>query len=298
MPASELLAEAEAFFHIFGLHAFNHASLKTTNDARLHSVITIDFMYSPLRAIISSINSAVDLRLFAEYGSIFVTTATPPPTVIFRDAGEVESFQSLLKIRRAAIGDYEIALQSEAMDALIRAASEMNDRAGQITARADDSGGRSYDDTVRLWARNVSRGLDHWESEGRISAERARAIRDLSPVEQVAVILELEERERLYFGTFLNRSILYSVAAPGASQHLSMLAFDVAEYKDETVERTLNLHGWFRTVPNDLPHFTYLGLREEDLQGVGLKRVSYDYDDRDYSFWVPDLDMLRVSSRK
>jgi hypothetical protein len=276
----------------FGLTEFNPASLMTDKNARLHCANGINFMISPLRAIISSIDSRVELRLFAEYGAIFVTAATPPPAVIFRDSGEVESFQSSLKVSRAAIGDYEIALQSEAMDALIRAASEMNDQEGQITARAADAGGRSYDDTVRLWERNVGRGLDHWESERRIPPERARAIRDLSPVEQVAVILELEEREGLYFGTFLNRSILYSVAAPGASQHLSMLAFDVAEYKDEAAERTLNHHGWFRTVPNDLPHFTYLGLQEEDLRGVGLKRVSYDYDGRDYSFWVPDLDTL------
>ncbi|HVG20922.1 MAG TPA: hypothetical protein VNI02_17875 [Blastocatellia bacterium] len=250
-------------------------------------------MNSPLRVIISSINSAVELRLFAEYGGVFATAATPPPTVIFRDAAEVESFQSSLKVSRAAIGDHEITLQAEAMDALIRAASEMNDRGGQITARAEDSGGRSYEDTVRLWTRNVTRGLDHWEAEGRISPERAGAIRALAPVEQIPIILELEERERLYFGTFLNRSILYSVAAPGASQHLALLAFDVAEYKDEAVEQTLNQYGWFRTVPNDLPHFTYLGLREEDLPELGLKQVSYDYDDRSYSFWVPDLDTLR-----
>lgn len=250
-------------------------------------------MNSPLQAILASISSAVELRLFAEYGGIFVTTATPPPAVIFRDAAEVESFQSSLRVSRAAMGDYEITLQAEAMDALIRAASEMNDRGAQVTARADDSGGRSYDDTVRLWTRNVTRGLDHWEGEGRISTERARAIRDLAPVEQIPIILELEEREQLYFGTFLNRSILYSVAAPGASQHLSLLAFDVAEYKDETVEQTLNRHGWFRTVPNDLPHFTYLGLGQEALESSGLKQVSYDYDERSYSFWVPDLDTLR-----
>jgi len=249
-------------------------------------------MNRPLQTIKASIISAVELRLFAEYGGIFVTTATPPPTVVFRDAGAVESFQSSLNVRRTQIGDHEIALQSEAMDALIRAASEANDREREIAARAEDSGGRSYDDTVRLWTRNVTRGLDHWESEGRISEESARAIRDLSPVEQIPIILELEEREQLYFGTFLNRSILYSVAAPGASQHLAMLAFDVADYKDEIVERALNRHGWFRTVANDLPHFTYLGHQEDALRQLGLKPVSHEYDQRDYRFWIPDLEKL------
>jgi hypothetical protein len=247
-------------------------------------------MNNPLQAIKATITSDVELRLFTEYGGIFVTTATPPPAIIFRDAREVESFQSSLSIRRTRIGDYEIALQAEAMDALIRAASEANDHERQVTARAEDSGGRSYEDTVRLWTRNVTRGLDHWESEGRMSQERARAIRDLAPVEQIPVILELEEREQLYFGTFLNRSILYSVAAPGASQHLALLAFDVADYKDEVVERALNHYGWFRTVVNDLPHFTYLGHQEDSLSELGLKQVSHEYEQRSYRFWIPDLD--------
>src|SRR6185369_8049224 len=100
------------------------------------------------------------------------------------------------------------------------------------------------------------------------------------------VILDLEDKEHLYFGTFFDRSILYSVAAPGASQHLAMLAFDVAEYQDTGVESALERHGWFRTVSNDLPHFTYLGRRESELPELGLKRVLRRYGETDYHFWV------------
>jgi hypothetical protein len=236
--------------------------------------------------------SPVERRLFAEYGALFVTTAVPPPTVIFADAAEVEAFQARLPRSRARMGDYEIALQTEAMDALIRAASEMNDREGQITARAQDSGGRSYDDTLKLWNRNVTRGLDHWQGEGRITAERAEQIRRLAPKDQVGVILDIEDNEQVYFGTFFDRSILYSVAAPGASQHLSLLAFDVAEYQDAEVEDVLGRYGWFRTVPNDLPHFTYLGHSAERLPDSGLTRTVRQYGDRSYGFWVPDLNRL------
>ena len=82
------------------------------------------------------------------------------------------------------------------------------------------------------------------------------------------------------------------MAAPGASQHLSMLAFDVKQYEDELVERALNRHGWFRTVASDLPHFTYLGHEEKSLERLGLKQVSLKYDNSDYRFWVPDLKSL------
>src|ERR1041384_7700078 len=93
-------------------------------------------MIALLKAMAEGLASPVERRLFAEYGALFVTTATPPPTIIFADAAEVEAFQSPLPVSRARIGDYEISLQSEAMGALIRAASEMNDHEGQITARA------------------------------------------------------------------------------------------------------------------------------------------------------------------
>ena len=223
-------------------------------------------MTTRLAQAFASVSSRVEHRLFSEYGAVFTTASTPPPGVIFADASEVEQFQTSLKVRRARIGDYEIELQSEAMDALCAAAAEIGDGNGRITARASDSGARSYQDTVRLWLRNVTRGLAHWESVGRISADKAEAIRNMPPAGQVAVILDLEETQQLFFGTFFDRSILYSVAAPGASQHLSLLAFDVAEYEDTEVERVLGLHGWYRTVPNDLPHFTYLGPRKSCLR--------------------------------
>jgi hypothetical protein len=219
---------------------------------------------------------------------VFVTSATPPPVVIFDDAGEVESFQSSLSLNKAILGDYEIELQGVALAALVGAASEMARRGGSIGARAADAGGRSYADTSRLWTRNVTRGLEHWQALGRINAEQSQAILELPPFEQVAVILDMEEIEQLFFGTFFDRSILYSVAAPGSSQHLSMLAFDVAEYEDPNVELLLAEYGWYRTVPNDLPHFTYLGHQKDRLPVMGLRLLERAYGDQVYGFWTPD----------
>lgn len=250
-------------------------------------------MTETLKRIASSIVSPVELRLFAEYGAVFATAAVAPPTIIFADAGQVEQFQATLEKRRAVVGAHEIDLQSAAMSALLGAAEEIDPAEGRVEARAEDSGGRSYEDTVRLWTRNVTRGLEHWLAQGRINADRAQAIASLAPVDQVPVILEMEEAEQIYFGTYFDRSILYSVAAPGASQHLSLLAFDVDDYANPAVERVLGRHGWFRTVPNDLPHFTYLGHAEERLAGLGLKLVSRDYSEQSFSFWVPNLDALR-----
>ncbi len=246
-------------------------------------------MKKSLRDIASSLSSPVDKRLFAEYGAIFATKATPPSTIIFANAAQVEAFQAHLKITKAKIGEYEMELQAEAMSALLLAAKEVERTGETLTPRAADSARRSYEETVSLWTRNVSRGLNHWQDEGRMDAARALRIQALEPVEQVAVILEIEEQEQIYFGTFFNRSILYSVAAPGASQHLTMLAFDVNEYRHEVIESILNEYGWYQTVIHDLPHFTYLGYREEDLPQLGLKRVALDFDEQTFRFWIPDV---------
>src|SRR6185503_51907 len=151
-------------------------------------------------------------------------------------------------------------------------------------------GGRSYADTVALWLRNVTRGLEHWEGLGRITSTRARSIRDQLPVDQVSTVLGLEDTEQLFFGSFFDRSILSSVAAPGASQHLAMLAFDVKEYQEPDIDPILGKNGWYRTVPDDLPHFTYLGRDVNSLLDLGLRFEERIIGGRVYEFWTPDID--------
>ena len=75
-----------------------------------------------------------------------------------------------------------------------------------------------------------------------------------------------------------------SVAAPGTSQHIAMLALDVAEYGNASARRILANHGWFQTVKSDLPHFTYLGRKEKDLPALGLRSVTIG----NQVFWIPD----------
>jgi hypothetical protein len=249
-------------------------------------------MANPLKKIASSLASEVEKRLFAEYGSVFATAAVPPPAIIFDDAAEVDEFQSSLVLGQGVFGEHRITLQATAINALL-AASDARSRAGMhLTARASDAGARSFSDTIGLWLRNVHRGLDHWEQLGRIDPERAQSIRELKPVDQIAVILDLENSQHLFFGTFFDRSILYSVAAPGASQHLSMLAFDVTEYQDPEIDRLLGDYGWYRTVPYDLPHFTYLGHQPSSLPTLGLQHVERTIGERLYGFWTPDIDRL------
>ena len=106
--------------------------------------------------------------------------------------------------------------------------------------------------------------------------------------EQASAILKLEGRG-LYFSKDFSKSILYSVAIPGASQHLALLAFDVKEHANPTVRSILERHGWFQTVKSDLPHFSYLGVSTNELPSLGLKLVR----EGGRVFWIPDLDCPR-----
>ena len=65
--------------------------------------------------------------------------------------------------------------------------------------------------------------------------------------------------------------ILGLVAPPGTSQHLWGLAIDL-QVSTSAQRQALNENGWFQTVVNDLPHWTYLGWSEDDLPKFGLQQ--------------------------
>ena len=229
--------------------------------------------------------SPVERRLLAEYGAMFVAENVDVPCkIVFRDEADVAQFQSNVAISSATIGGMSMQLQTAAMDALLDALEEAEQNGCSISPRDTDSARRGYDETVGLWASRVYPALDHWVSSGKLGSADAARIRSLPPFEQVPVILELEEKG-IFFAKDLSKSILYSVAPPGTSQHLAMLAFDIKEHEDPVVRGALAKHRWYQTVVSDLPHFTFLGMDQNRLAGMGLKSVSSE----GRFFWVPDI---------
>lgn len=228
----------------------------------------------------------VGKRLLNEYGAIFVARggATAPKTVIFKNEAEVSAFQSSLEKSSETIGNFTVELQTPAMNALKEAIAEAKQANLTITPRGADSARRNYAQTVELWASRVDPGLVHWVGNGRLKQEEATRIKALSPFEQVPEIFKLEA-QGMFFAKDLSKTIIYSVAPPGTSQHLSMLALDVAEFESAEVRKILAKHGWFQTVKSDLPHFTYLGAAESELPNLGLKKIT----DGGRDFWLPDI---------
>jgi len=231
-------------------------------------------------------DDAAQQKLLHEYGSVFVARGgvVAPNRVVFQDQNEVAKFQSRLSIRGTELGGHMLELQLVAMDALLSAKAKAAEAGLSISPRGADSARRDYDGTVELWKSRVEPALVHWVGVGRMTADQASAIRSLAPYEQVPEVFALEEKG-IYFAKDLSKSIIYSVAPPGASQHLSLLAFDVAEFDDANVRRILADHFWYQTVISDLPHFTFLGVAAEKLPELGLKRVEH----HSREFWIPDL---------
>ena len=227
---------------------------------------------------------AVGQKLLREYGSVFVTRATAPTKVVFKDQAEVTAFQNSLKTSSENIGGFNVQLQTAAMDDLKKAIEEAKGKGLSINPRGADSAKRSYDETVGLWKSRVDPALKHWTSQGKLTADQAAKIRAMSPFEQVSEVLKLEE-QGIYFAKDLSKSIIYSVAPPGTSQHLSMLALDVKENENPQVREILANHGWFQTVVSDLPHFTYLGVKASELPSLGLKGQT----SAGRTFWLPEL---------
>jgi len=226
-------------------------------------------------------------RVLHDYGAMFVASehVMPPPVCMFTEENAALRFQKAAGRAAATIGDAVIELQPAAMSALLKARAVARAEGLDISPRdGAEAARRSFADTVRLWNSRFLPGLDHWTQAGRLSEEQTERLRNLPINEQVAEVLKLEENG-IFFSKDLSKSVLYSIAAPGTSQHIAMLAFDANEFQNQRVREILALHGWFQTVLSDLPHFTFLGLKEDELPSRGLKRVEV----HGQKFWIPEV---------
>jgi hypothetical protein len=232
-------------------------------------------------------SDSVARRILEDYGAMFIATkkVLPPPVCIFSSEQEVTQFQERAGYRTERIGVDDIELQPEAMKALLKAREEAQKEGLDITPRDGAEGARrTYADSQELWDTRFLPALDYWLAQGRLTEAQVARLKGLPLHNQIAEVLELE-KSGVYFSKDLSKSILYSIAAPGTSQHIAMLAFDVTEFGNPRVREILAKHGWFQTVLSDLPHFTFLGLKEKDLPKNGLKEVEVDAQ----TFWIPNV---------
>ena len=226
-------------------------------------------------------------RILEEYGAIFLADkkVLPPPVCIFTTEEQVEKFQNEAGFTTEFMSYDDVELQPEALKHLLKAREEAQKEGLDITPRdGAEAARRNYEDSVRLWNSRFEPALEYWLGQGRLNREQVDRLKSLPLRQQIAEVLELE-KAGIYFSKDLSKSILYSIAAPGTSQHIAMLAFDVNEFENPRVREIMAKHGWFQTVLSDLPHFTFLGLKEKDLPKHGLRSVEVN----GQVFWIPNV---------
>jgi hypothetical protein len=231
--------------------------------------------------------SIVSLRVLQSYGAVFVANDSVklPPTCIYKGEREVLRFQKSVERKRFEVNGVSIDLQAAAAKALESAIFEA--AAIGVTITPFDgaiAGGRSYGDSLMLWNSRFFPAMEYWIRRGRLTPADRDSIARLDLADKIAKVLEWES-QGIYFSTDRTRSIFTSTAPPGASQHLSLLAFDVTEYWNSNVRAILNKNGWFQTVVDDPVHFTYLGFPESELQARGLMPVSKG----GRQYWIPNM---------
>lgn len=224
-------------------------------------------------------------KIFSIYGAHFfsIDEVELPSVCVFQSAEDVARFHQTLKIAKLSIAGITIELQepaARALGAAIREAASRNLRITPLDGAI--AGKRDFADTVAIWNSRFLPALEHWVRRRKISRSDADRAMTMSVSDQVNRVLEWEALG-YYFSTGKNRPIFSSVAPPGTSQHLSLLAFDIEQQNVRAVREILNRHGWFQTVVGDSPHFTFLGVEEAELTGLGLRPVYHG----GYKYWVP-----------
>jgi hypothetical protein len=231
-------------------------------------------------------SDVVEKRMLKEYGAVFLASnkVKIPSRCILSDEKSVDAFQSGVKTKTETVGGTTIKLQEAAMDDLLLAVADIKKAKLTLTPRGGETAAsRSFANTKEFWDKKVKAGLAHWKGQTKGGVKFDEATKDLLTLplkDQIKKVLELEEKG-FFFSLNFDKTILQSVAAPGASQHLWLLALDIKEFGDKRVREIMAKHGWFRTIKSDAPHFTYLGIEESKLGSLGLKKED--------GFWVPDL---------
>lgn len=186
--------------------------------------------------------------LLRAYGAVFVNQSSEvrlPQKAILANEQETQAFQSTLTMAKVA-GTHDCYLQQPAAAAFEQARSQVN-----ILLKS----GYGSSDCTRTFATN----LRFWQKyANNQTLEKVRQGKETK--------------------------ILGLVAPPGTSQHLWGLAIDLHPLSQKQTQ-ALNQNGWFQTVENDTPHWTYIGLSEESLPLFGFHKKTV----RGIIYWLTPL---------
>lgn len=170
-----------------------------------------------------------------QYGAAFININSNiklPPKVVLANDQETESYQVTLAMGAVNSGR-NCFLQKGAADSLNAAIKQTKFLLKSGYGASDCT--RNYETNLRFWQKYANNNTLERVKQGKETA------------------------------------ILSVVAPPGTSQHLWGLAVDLRVF-NQAQRKALYQNGWFQTVENDRPHWTYLGVSEESLSQWGFQK--------------------------
>ena len=173
--------------------------------------------------------------LLRQYGAVFINinpNIKLPQKVILANDQETKSYQVTLAMGAVNSGR-NCFLQKGAADALNAAIKQTKFSLKSGYGGSDCT--RSYETNLRFWRKYANNNTLQRVKQGK------------------------------------ETTILSVVAPPGTSQHLWGLAVDLRVF-NQAQRKALYQNGWFQTVENDKPHWTYLGVSEESLNQWGFQK--------------------------
>ncbi|MDX1985634.1 MAG: D-alanyl-D-alanine carboxypeptidase family protein [Candidatus Obscuribacter sp.] len=208
----------------------------------------------------------VSAAILAQYGALYVSEPQLVlPSNCIPTRQELSEFSRRVVFENRTIDGIQVSFQRPALDAFMGAREAASARGLSIRPNGTNATLRDYETTVEIWQRNLQAGINvHGAAAGRQTELLSPDIR-LS----IAVVLDLE-KSGLLLGSGGGKSILQVAAPPGTSQHISGLAVDIVEHEDAQVRQIMADNGFYQTIANDFTHFTYLGLKSDQLSAVGL----------------------------
>lgn len=189
-----------------------------------------------------------EYTLLRAYGAVFVDQEPEiklPSKNIFANVEETREFQATLTLGKVN-NTRDCYLQQSAADALNRARSQISIPLKSGYGEADCT--RTFETNLRFWRKYANDK----------TLEKVQEGKDIA--------------------------ILGLVAPPGASQHLWGLAIDLRVW-NLAQKQALNQNGWYQTVENDTPHWTYLGQPQEKLIEFGFNNKIV----RGITYWLTPL---------
>jgi D-alanyl-D-alanine carboxypeptidase len=220
-------------------------------------------------------NDAIQRAVLFEYGAVFISKgAELPEKCLFESARDLKGFRDYIETSQNKLSFGPFFLQPKAKRSLEKVVSELGP---ENVARNCNEIVKTEIKGKMVFTHSTTKCTNGFNNDWAFRTYRQTKCNAGNCDGLIDLSKYLTEKGKW------GKPKLFATAIPGGSQHHFGLAIDVNDDRNETInkrrcgaecENVLKANGWYRTVPFDAYHFTYLGdYTENELRQNGLKTI-------------------------